>query len=397
MYIADRFPRAARPLSLGRRDRHEKTRIAYLSANFHEHAVAYLAAGLFEAHDRQRFEITAVSFGPAAQGGIRDRLERAFDRFVDVGGDSDEEVAQMLAAAEVDIAVDLTGHTADSRTGILAHRPAPVQVNFLGYPGTLGAEYIDYIIADRFVIPPGEDAFYSERVVRLPDSYQVNDAKRRIAEGTPSRADAGLPETGFVFCCFNNNFKITPEIFDVWMRLLSQVDGSVLWLLEDTATAAANLRSEALRRGVDAERLVFAPRRAQDEHLARHRLADLFVDTLPYNAHTTASDALWAGLPLVTCMGSTFAGRVAGSLLHAAGLPELATRSLDEYETLALRLATTPPLLAAIRARLAEHRATCPQFDTDRFRRHLEAAYTTMLERHLAGLPPASFTVAAIP
>ena len=397
MYVADRFPPEQRSLSRAPRPPHERIRVAYLSSNFHEHAVAYLAAGLFEAHDRQRFEITGVSFGPAAKGGIRERLERAFDRFVDVTGDSDLEVAQMLAAQEIDIAVDLTGHTADSRTGILAYRPAPLQVNFLGYPGTLGAEYIDYIIADRFVIPEGENAFYSERVVRLPDSYQVNDDKRRIAAGTPTRAEAGLPDAAFVFCCFNNNFKITPEIFAIWMRLVERVEGSVLWLLEDTATAAANLRREAVRRGVREERLVFAPRRPQEEHLARQRLADLFVDTLPYNAHTTASDALWAGLPVVTCMGETFAGRVAGSLLHAAGLPELATRSLDEYEALALRLATTPPLLAAIRARLAGNRATCPQFDTDRFRRHIESAYTTMHERHVAGLPPASFTVDAIP
>ena len=395
-YVGDQCPPSARPLAAGGRDRRDRIRVAYLSANFHEHAVAYLAAGLFEAHDRSRFEITAISFGPAAEGGIRERIARSFDRFVDVRGDSDVEVATMLAAAGIDIAVDLTGHTTDSRPGILAHRPAPLQVNFLGYPGTFGAEYIDYIVADRFVIPTDDEAFYAEKVVRLPDTYQVNDRKRRMAEQTPTRAEAGLPETGFVFCCFNNNYKITPEIFDIWMRLLYRMEGSVLWLLEDNAAASANLRREALRRGVSEDRLVFAPRRAQDAHLARQRLADLFVDTLPYAAHTTASDALWAGLPVVTCMGTTFAGRVAGSLLHAVGLPELATRNLDDYEALALQLATTPSLLAAIRARLADNRATCPLFDTDRFRRHIESAYTAMWERHLSGLPPASFAVEAI-
>ena len=395
-YAADRFPPASRALAADRRYRHDRIRVAYLSANFHEHAVAYLTAGLFEAHDRQRFEITGISIGPAAQGGIRDRLRSAFDRFADVRGDSDLEVAQRLAAAQIDIAVDLTGHTTDSRTGILAHRPAPLQVNYLGYPGTLGAAYIDYIIADRFVIPPGDEAFYAERVVRLPDAYQVNDRNRRIAEETPTRADAGLPEAGFVFCCFNNNYKITPDIFDVWMRLLVRVPGSVIWLLEDTAAAAANLRREAQRRGVGPERLVFAPRRNQGEHLARHRLADLFVDTLPYTAHTTASDALWAGLPVVTCMGAAFCGRVAGSLLHAVGLPDLVTDSLPDYEALALKLATTPALLSAIRARLARHRTTFPLFDTDRFRRHIESAYVTMLDRHQRGEPPAGFAVEAI-
>jgi predicted O-linked N-acetylglucosamine transferase (SPINDLY family) len=395
-YVADQCPPAARPVAAGRAYRRDRIRIAYLSTKYHDHAGAYLTAGLFEAHDRQRFEITAVSLGPAAEGGMRERLVRAFDRFVDVRGRSDVEVAQMLAEAEIDIAVDLTGHAADSRPGILAHRPAPIQVNFLGFPGTLGADYIDYIVADRFVIPPGDEAWYAEQVVRLPDTYQVNDGKRRIAELTSTRAEAGLPDTGFVFCCFNHNYKIMPEIFDIWMRLLDHVPGSVLWLLEDNVEAAASLRREAERRGVGPERLVFAPRRALDEHLARHRLADLFVDTLPYNAHTTASDALWAGLPVVTCMGRTFAGRVAGSLLDAVGLPDLVTHSLPDYGALALKLATTPDMLSAIRARLARNRTTYPLFDTDRFRRHLESAYATMWERHQRGLPPAGFAVEAI-
>ena len=395
-YVADRCPPSARPLAAGRRYRHDRIRVAYLSTKFREHAGAHLAAGLFEGHDRRRFETTAISFGPAAEGAMRERLMSAFDRFVDVRATNAAAVAHLLAAAEIDIAVDLVGHAADSRPGILAHRPAPIQVNFLGFPGTLGAEYIDYIIADRCVIPPEDDAFYTEKVVRLPDTYQVNDRKRRIAERTPTRTEAGLPEAGFVFCCFNNNYKIAPDIFAIWMRLLSRVEGSVLWLLHDNAAASANLRREAGRRGVAPERLVFAPREDLALHLARHRLADLFVDTLPYNAHTTASDALWAGLPVVTCLGSTFAGRVAASLLHAAGLPELVTRTREDYEALALQLATTPALLSAARARLADQRLSCPLFDTDRFRRHIESAYTTMWERLQRGEPPAGFAVEAI-
>ncbi len=299
----------------------------------------------------------------------------------------------MLRESEIDIAVDLKGFTANSRTGILALRPAPVQVNYLGYPGTMGAPYIDYVIADRHVIPPDHDIHYTEKVVRLPDAYQVNDATRRIAEPAPTRAEAGLPEAGFVFCCFNSNYKITPEIFAVWMRLLERVTGSVLWLLEGSPLASENLRAEAKRRGVAPDRLIFAPMVPADVHLARHRLADLFLDTRPVNAHTTASDALWAGLPLVTCIDDAFAGRVAASLLHAVGLPELAARDLEHYEAIALRVATTPSLRSELRARLAQNRSTHPLFDTDRYRRHLEAAYEAMWERSQAGLAAASFTV----
>jgi predicted O-linked N-acetylglucosamine transferase (SPINDLY family) len=297
---------------------------------------------------------------------------------------------------EVDIAIDLKGYTTDSRPGILAFRFAPVQVNFLGYPGTMGADYMDYILADQQVIPPAHHAYYTEKVVYLPDTYQVNDSKRRIAECTPARSEVGLPDSGFVFCCFNNNYKITPDIFERWMRLLGHVEGSVLWLLEDNAVAARNLRREAEIRGVVPKRLVFAPRVKLDDHLARHRLADLFLDTLPINAHTTASDALWAGLPVVTCLGTTFAGRVAASVLNAVGLPELVAHSLEEYEALALKLATDAGLLVEIKAKLARNRETCALFDTDRFRRHIEAAYVTMWERYQRGEPPASFAVEAI-
>jgi protein O-GlcNAc transferase len=350
-------------------------------------------AGLFEAHDSRRFEINAISLGPDVGGPTRERLRRGFDRFVDVRPMSDRAVAEWMRAQEIDVAVDLKGYTEGARRGILQHRPAPVQVSYLGFPGTMGDSCIDYIIADRYVIPPKEDVYYSEKIVRLPDSYQVNDLKRVIAEHTLERAELGLPDNGFVFCCFNNNYKIMPETFAIWMRLLDAVPDSVLWLLQDNAAAARNLRREAQRHGVASDRLVFAPRKKLDEHLARQRRADLFLDTLPYNAHTTAGDALWAGLPVLTCVGSTFAGRVAGSLVHAAGLSALVTHSPGDYEALAHNLATTPTLLASVRADLMRQRSRCPLFDTDRFRRHLENAFTTMRERIVCGEAPVAFDV----
>ena len=393
VYVRDKYPPLSAPLWSGERYGHGRVRVAYLSADFHEHATGYLMAELFERHDRSRFEIIGVSFGPDQHSAMRTRLIAAFERFIDVRAKSDEEVARRLREAEVDIAVDLKGFTRDCRPGILAHRPAPIQVNYLGYPGTMGAEYIDYILADEFVIPREQQVHYSEKVVCLPDSYQVNDTRRRIAERTPTRAEAGLPERGFVFCCFNNSYKLTPTFFDIWMRLLQRVERSVLWLLQGGGATERNLRREAQARGVDAGRLVFAPRLKLEEHLARHRLADLFLDTLPYNAHTTASDALWAGLPVVTCAGTTFAGRVAGSLLRAVGLPELVTHTLADYEALALRLATDGERFAKVKAKLARNRLTAPLFDTERFRRHIEAAYTAMWEIHRRGEAPRPFTV----
>jgi len=392
-FARDKFPLSAAPLWSGERYEHSKIRIAYLSGDFHEHATSYLMAGLFERHDRARFETYAISFGPATPNAMRERLEAAFDRFIDARAQTDLQIAQLLRELEVDIAVDLKGYTFDSRPGILALRPAPVQVNYLGYPGTIGADWLDYLIADEVVVPASEHRNYAERVVTMPDSYQPNDDTRAIAAETPSRADEGLPASGFVFCSFNNSYKVTPHVFDVWMRLLTQVPGSVLWLLEGNSLAPPNLRREAAARGVAPERLIFAPRRDLPLHLARHRLADLFLDTLPVNAHTTASDALWAGLPIVTCLGTTFAGRVAGSLLRAAGMSELATASLADYESLALALATDPVRLAALRTKLAASLPTCALFATDRFRRHLEAAYAAMCERQRAGEPPTAFAV----
>lgn len=384
LHVARSLGARPAPLWRGERYRHDRIRLAYLSADFCEHATAYLMAGLFERHDRSRFETVALSYGPDDGSPMRRRLARAFDRFVDARTLSDAAAAHVLRDLEIDVAIDLKGHTADARLGILAHRPAPVQVGYLGFPGTTGADFIDYVLADRHVLPESERAAWSEKVVYLPECYQANDAGRAIADRTPARAEAGLPSQGFVFCSFNNNYKIAPQVFDAWMRLLRQVPASVLWVLEDNAGARGNLQREAEARGVGPQQLVFAPRVPHAEHLARHRLADLFLDTLPCNAHTSGSDALWAGLPLLTCTGNTFAGRVAASLLHAIGLPELVTRSLAEYEALALQLAVNPGRLSALRARLAANRMTAPLFDTDRFRRHLEAAYLRMLESRRA-------------
>lgn len=392
-YAADRFPAVAEPLWRGRPYRHERIRVAYVSADFRYHATAFLATELFEGHDRRSFEWTAISLGPDDGSPIRRRLERAFDHFVEAGTVGDREVAELIREREIDIAVDLQGYTADCRAGIFAHRAAPVQVNYLAYPGTLGAPYMDYLIADRRVIPRDHFAYYSEKVVHLPYCYQPNGSGREVAPVAPSRAQASLPERGFVFCSFNGSYKITPETFDVWMRLLRAVPGSALWLLDDNDAATHNLRREAAARGVEPHRLVFAPRVPLAAHLARYPLADLFLDTLPCNAHTTASDALWSGVPVLTCLGTTFAGRVAASVLEAAGLPELVAGNFIEYEALALAFATDPGRLEALRGRLTAQRQTCPLFDVQRYRRGLEAAYTLMWQRAENHLSPIPFAV----
>jgi predicted O-linked N-acetylglucosamine transferase (SPINDLY family) len=395
--FADKYPPSKTAVWEGQHYQHGKIRIAYVSDDFREHPVAYLIVGLLEQHDRERFEIIAISLRPEDNTATGQRLKVAFDQFITVCDLSDNDVARLMRELEIDIAVDLMGFTGNGRPGIFSFRPVPIQVNYLGFPGGMGASYIDYIIADQQVIPQEQQCHYTEKVVYLPDTYLVNDACRIVATHTPSRKEANLPAKGFVFCCFNDSYKITPAVFTIWMRLLSKVTHSVLWLREANAFAVANLRQEALLRGVAPERLVFAPRmKSVEEHLARQRLADLFLDTLPYNAHTTASDALWVGLPVLTCMGSVFPGRVAGSLLNAVGLPELVTHSLEEYEALAFKLATTPTLLVEIRAKLTKNRITHPLFDTDRFRRHLEAAYIMMWERQQRGELPVSFAVSPI-
>lgn len=397
LHVREKAPGRPAPLWQGTRYRHRKIRLAYLSADFREHPVAQLTAGLFERHDRERFEVCGISYGVDDRSAMRRRLMQGFDRFVDVLRLSDAGAAGALREAEVDIAIDLQGHTTGSRPGILAHRPAPVQVNYLGYPGTSGAEFIDYLVADAFVVPAEQKRFFSEQVVHLPDCFQVNDHQHVGPASAPTRAVEGLPENGFVFCCFNNSYKLNPWMFDIWMRLLREVPGSVLWLREESMAAAQNLRNEASGRSIDPARVIFARRLpAFADHLARHRLADLFLDTLPYNAHTTASDALAAGLPLLTCAGSAYAGRVAGSLLRTAGLPELITGSLQDYEALALKLARDRRLLAELRSRLQRNLATSPLFDTDRFRRHIEAAYTKMWEISERGDQPQAFSVAPV-
>ena len=395
-WVGDVYPAGAAPRE-PRRYAHDKIRVAYLSANFHEHAMPTLLAGMFERHDRARFETTAISLGADDGSAMRARLVRAFDRFVDVRERSDQEIAELMESLEIDLAVDLMGFTQAARPGILLARPAPVQASYMGYAGTTALPSLDYLIADACVIPEAQKSYYSEHVVHLPESYYVNDDTRPIAAQTPARAEAGLPENAFVFCCFNNNYKITPDVFAIWMRILAGVEHSVLWLLKPNPAAERNLRREAEAQGIAADRLVFAPRTTPAEHLARHRLADLFLDTLPYNAHTTACDALWAGLPVLTQIGHAFASRVAASILRAIDLPELITDSEAAYEDLALRLAREPSNLAAVKEKLARNRAVKPLFDTDRFRRHMEAAYAEMVERHRRGRSPASFAVEALP
>ncbi|HYK78239.1 MAG TPA: tetratricopeptide repeat protein [Micropepsaceae bacterium] len=393
-WVADRCPPSPSPLWRGEIYRHERIRVAYLSADFQAHATAFLIAGVFEQHHRNRFETIALSFGPDDRSEMRARLRRGCDRFVDVASKSDSDIAGMVRYLEVDIAVDLKGFTQGSRPGIFAQRAAPVQVNYLAHPGTMGAGYMDYILADKIVIPLERRSSYAEKIVYLPDSYQANDSARTVAEREPSRAQAGLPDTGFVFACFNNSYKITPAVFDVWMRLLRANDGSVLWLLKDNETATANLKREAEARGVESRRLVFAPRVDVAEHLARQRLADLFLDTLPCTAHTTASDALWVGLPVLTVLGTTFSGRVAASLLNAIGLPELVASSLAAYEAAALSLARDASALAALKAKLKDNRRTHALFDTARFTHNLEAAFEAIWNRTQRGEPPADLAIA---
>jgi predicted O-linked N-acetylglucosamine transferase (SPINDLY family) len=389
-----RFPRSEAPLWRGEIYAHDRIRLAYVSGDFREHPIAYLTASLFEHHDRSRFEVTAISFGPDHDRPITRRLKSAFEHYVDARAMSDVEIADWLRRQEIDIAVDLVGYLQNARTTIFSRRPAPIQVNYIGYPGTLGADYFDYILADPIVVPPEHAAFYSEKVAWLPDTYLSTDATRPVAPTTPARRELGLPEDGFVFCCFNLLYKNNPDMFDVWMRLLRQIENSVLWLRDYNTVTTANLRGEAQRRGIAPERLIFAPRvpNAAD-HLARQRQADLFLDTLPYNAHTTGTEALWAGLPVLTCLGSSFAGRVGASINNAIGMPELVTRSPAEYEALALKIARDPALCASLKAKLARHRGTYPLFDTARLTRNVEAAYRRMWQIYRDGRAPENFAV----
>lgn len=381
------------PAPFGPRAAGGRIRVGYVSADFHDHATMHLMAGLFRCHDRSRFEVSVFSHGLNRTGAQREALEAHVDHFLDVAGMPDTAVVDLARAHNLDIAVDLKGFTQDNRIGLFAHRLAPVQVSYLGFPGTLGAPFIDYVIGDHVVIPDAERAHFTEQVIRLPGAYQPNDDQRRIAPVTPPRTALGLPEHGFVFASFNNAYKITPREWDIWMRLLGQMPGSVLWLFKANDWAEENLRREAEARGISAERLVFAPWTAHEDHLARLRAADLFLDCFAYNAHTTASDALWAGLPIVTMPGRSFAARVAASLVTAMGLPELAAPDDAAYEALALALAQDPARLADLRARLAAGRTVQPLFDSARHTRAIEAAYTAIHQRRMAGLPPADIDV----
>jgi predicted O-linked N-acetylglucosamine transferase (SPINDLY family) len=370
-----------------KRSKQLKIRIGYYSADFHNHATANLMAELFERHDKAKFELIAFSYGPDTKDEMQVRICQAFDQFINVTTMSDKAIAQLSRKLGIDIAIDLKGLTTDTRLGIFSYKAAPIQVSYLGYPGTLGVDYIDYLIADKTLIPTNSQQHYSEKIVYLPNSYQVNDRQKVIAPTQFTKQELGLPQEAFVFCCFNNNYKITPVVFNTWVRILKAVDASVLWLLEDNPSSAKNLQKEAVLRGLDLTRLVFAKRMDLTEHLARHKVADLFLDTLPYNAHTTASDALWAGLPVLTCVGESFASRVAASLLNAIELPELVTETQTEYEALAIELATSPTKLKEIKEKLRRNRFTTPLFDTTLFTSHIEAAYKNMYEQYQADLP----------
>lgn len=383
-FVESRILRGVVPLPAAPLQASEKIRVAYVSADFRNHPVANAIAELIEIHDRARFEIIGISVGPDDKSAMRAQLGKAFDHFLDLAREDDRMIVQRMRELGIHIAVDLGGHTRNARPGVFAHRAAPVQAGWLGYAGTTGIETIDCILADKFALPSEQQPLYSEKILHLPDSFFVNDSKRQIASTMPARRDAGLPEQGFVFCCFNQGYKFAKPVFEIWMRLLSAVAGSVLWLSSQPDAAVSNIRREAEKNGIDPGRIVFARKVASpEEHLARHGLADLFLDTLPYNAHATACDALFAGLPVLTCLGEDFPGRVAASMLHASGLPELVTADLAAYERMALKLASEPAALADMRARLGR-RGELALFDTDLFRRNIEAAYAQMWERHLA-------------
>jgi predicted O-linked N-acetylglucosamine transferase (SPINDLY family) len=388
IYVSTELPKYDLLQKLPIYQRHSKIRIGYYSADFYRHATSHLMAGLFELHDKEKFELFAFSFGPNVHDEMRQRISLAFNQFIDVTQQSDLEVAQLSRKLGIHIAIDLKGLTQDSRLGIFSYRAAPIQVSYLGYPGSLGAEYIDYLIADKILIPELSQANYVEKIVYLPNSYQVNDRKKVIADIQFTKNELGLPSEGFVFCCFNSNYKITPEVFNSWVKILKAVEGSVLWLFEDNPSASANLRKEAKARGLDSNRLIFAQRMPLPEHLARHKLADLFLDTYHCNAHTTASDALWAGLPVLTWMGESFASRVAGSLLNALDLSELITTGQADYEHLAIDLSTNSQKLNTLKNKLNSNQLCEPLFNTPLFAKHIEAAYTKIFEKYQADSIP---------
>ena len=373
----------------------DRIRVGYVSMDFRSHPMAYLMTGILQKHDREKFEVFAYSFGPEDDSPERWRFIEAVDHFIDIQNMTDAEAADQIHADRIDILIDRKGYTFGHRLGIFARRPSPIQVNYLAFGGTMGVDYIDYAVVDEFVVPPDQQQYYTERLVYLPDTYQPN-STRPVLDKIPTRAEHGLPEHAFVFCCFNQTYKITPKTFDVWMRILQRTPGSVLWLLKPDETTADNLRLEAAARGVDPARLAFAPRAPQAEHLARHRLADLFLDTLVVNALTTTSDALFMGVPVITCPGTTFVARGAGSILRALEMPELIADDVTAYEDLAVKIATEPETLRSLKQKISAKRATAPLFDSDRYTRHLDAAYAEMWRLHQSGEQPKPFAVAPI-
>ena len=393
LYAKHKFKQSLIPLPIAPVQKTKRLRIGYFSADFKKHPVAYLIAKVIEIHDRDFFEVYGYSIGPVKDDEMRRRLIKGFDVFKDVQDKNDQDIAQLAREDKIDIAIDLTGYTHNSRSGIFAYRAAPIQINHLGYPSTMGTDFIDYIVADAIIIPENQKENYSENIIYLPDCYMPQDNTRTISNKGFSRKDFGLPQNGFVFCCFNNSYKITSKEFDIWMRLLSDVEGSVLWLLKANKWSESNLKTEASNRGIEPNRLIFADKLPIDEHLARHQLADLFLDTFNFNAHTTASDALWAGLPVVTKMGNGFAARVAASLITSIELPELITTSEEEYEVLALSLAIDPQKLTMIKNKLLIKRKSAPLFDTETYTKNLETAYTNIYQRYADGLPPVEFKV----
>jgi len=387
IYAQTKYPANLTLDHIPKRPKNRKIRVGYYSADFRNHAVSILTAELFELHDKNRFEIIAFSFGIDDKSPMRSRLSQAFNQFIDVSDMSDLDIAKLSRELCIDIAVDLGGYTSESRTGIFTYRAAPLQINYIGFLGTMGAEYFDYLVADKTIVPEGLRKFYSEKIAYLP-SYQVNDRKRVISDRQFTRQELGLPETGFVFCCFNNNYKILPKTFSGWMRILKAVEGSILFLYTHNKRVEENLTKEAEARGINGARLVFGGHMPKEEYLARYRACDLFLDSFPYNAGTTASDALWSGLPVLTLTGGSFASRLAASLLNAIGLPGLITNTQEEYEALAIELAMNPKKLSDIKLRLANNRLTTSLFDTPLFTKNLESAYTKMYERYQDDLQP---------
>ena len=387
IYVKEKFYKKKILKSIPILSKNKKIRLGYYSADFYNHAMSYLLAGLFKQHDKSKFELFAFSFGPEKNDEMSKKIPNYFNDFVKVHFKTDKEIAEISRNLKIDIAIDLLCFTTNNRMGIFSERCAPIQINYLGYPGTSGTSFIDYIIADKILIPKECQKYYSEKIIYLPNTYQVRDSSLEISNKTFNREKLDLPKNAFVFCCFNQNYKITPNIFDIWMKLLKHVDGSILWLLEDNSIAVKNLRKEAKKRKIVPERIVFAKRMPMADHLARHECADLFIDTFPYGAHTACSDALWAGLPIVTLIGKSFASRVAGSLLNAINLEELITTTKKEYEKLIMELANNSYRLKKIKNKLHKNRFTKPLFDTKLYTKNIELAYTKIYEKHLNKLP----------